>query len=154
ADGQTISYDYNKLDQLLTKKTSTESEGQVLYSYDADGRRVAMSDLTGQTRYAYNEEGELTGVRQGDGSLITYTYDHAGNKLTSTETVDGKESKTEFSYDAENRLLEMKSGDKTITYTYDKNGNRVSLGEGDVKLDYIYDTEGWHILFSPLPLYT
>lgn len=113
-----------------------------------------MSDLTGQTRYAYNEEGELTGVRQGDGSLITYTYDHAGNKLTSTETVDGKESKTEFSYDAENRLLEMKSGDKTITYTYDKNGNRVSLGEGDVKLDYIYDTEGWHILFSPLPLYT
>ncbi|WP_421448564.1 DNRLRE domain-containing protein [Streptococcus suis] len=280
ADGQTISYDYNKLDQLLTKKTSTESEGQVLYSYDADGRRVAMSDLTGQTRYAYNEEGELTGVRQGDGSLITYTYDdygnitkmvypdgsevaysydeldrltkvtdrdgkvttyaydkagdmtkiergdgttsaltydaahhvieivhcdkkgklissyayeyddgnyiaketitqdgetlvqtytydslgqivkmtvsskdgkelsqfsytydHAGNKLTSTETVDGKESKTEFSYDVENRLLEMKSGDKTLTYTYDKNGNRTSSGAGDAKLDYIYDTE-------------
>ncbi|MGQ7468609.1 RHS repeat-associated core domain-containing protein [Streptococcus suis] len=57
------------------------------------------------------------------------------------ETVDGKESKTEFSYDAENRLLEMKSGDKTITYTYDKNGNRVSSGAGDAKLDYIYDTE-------------
>ncbi|HEM5005044.1 TPA: hypothetical protein U1181_000421 [Streptococcus suis] len=71
----------------------------------------------------------------------TDTYDHAGNKLTSTETVDGKESKTEFSYDAENRLLEMKSGDKTITYTYDKNGNRISSGAGDAKLDYIYDTE-------------
>ena len=55
--------------------------------------------------------------------------------------MDGKESKTEFSYDAENRLLEMKSGDKTITYTYDKNGNRVSSGAGDAKLDYIYDTE-------------
>nr|WP_282183033.1 RHS repeat-associated core domain-containing protein [Streptococcus suis] len=74
-------------------------------------------------------------------STFSYTYDHAGNKLTSTETVDGKESKTEFSYDAENRLLEMKSGDKTITYTYDKNGNRVSTGAGDAKLDYIYDTE-------------
>ncbi|HFR3650747.1 TPA: RHS repeat-associated core domain-containing protein [Streptococcus suis] len=55
--------------------------------------------------------------------------------------MDGKESKTEFSYDAENRLLEMKSGDKTITYTYDKNGNRTSSGTGDAKLDYIYDTE-------------
>ncbi|NQP32800.1 RHS repeat protein [Streptococcus suis] len=63
--------------------------------------------------------------------------------------MDGKESKTEFSYDAENRLLEMKSGDKTITYTYDKNGNRTSSGAGDAKLDYIYDTEGLHILFSP-----
>ncbi|HEM5190978.1 TPA: RHS repeat protein, partial [Streptococcus suis] len=90
ADGQTISYDYNKLDQLLTKKTSTESEGQVLYSYDADGRRVAMSDLTGQTRYAYNEEGELTGVRQGDGSLITYTYDDYGN-ITKMVYPDGSE---------------------------------------------------------------
>ncbi|WP_032497708.1 hypothetical protein, partial [Streptococcus suis] len=55
--------------------------------------------------------------------------------------MDGKESKIEFNYDAENRLLEMKSGDKTITYTYDKNGNRVSSGAGDAKLDYIYDTE-------------
>ncbi|NJW42065.1 hypothetical protein, partial [Streptococcus suis] len=74
-------------------------------------------------------------------SQFSYTYDHAGNKLTSTETVDGKEIKTEFSYDAENRLLEMKSGDKTITYIYDKKGNRVSSGVGDAKLDYIYDTE-------------
>ncbi|HEM3488580.1 TPA: hypothetical protein U1B28_000153 [Streptococcus suis] len=55
--------------------------------------------------------------------------------------MDGKESKTEFSYDAENRLLEMKSGDKTITYIYDKNGNRTSSGTDDAKLDYIYDTE-------------
>ncbi|MCO8213951.1 RHS repeat-associated core domain-containing protein [Streptococcus suis] len=55
--------------------------------------------------------------------------------------MDGKESKTEFSYDAENRLLEMKSGDKTITYIYDKNGNRTSSGTDDAKLDYIYGTE-------------
>ncbi|MEG3243188.1 RHS repeat domain-containing protein, partial [Streptococcus suis] len=72
------------------------SEGQVLYSYDADGRRVAMSDLTGQTRYAYNEEGELTGVRQGDGSLITYTYDDYGN-ITKMVYPDGSE--VAYSYD-------------------------------------------------------
>ena len=29
-------------------------------------------------------------------SKLSYTYDLAGNKLTSTETVDGKESQTHF----------------------------------------------------------
>ncbi|MEI4698557.1 RHS repeat-associated core domain-containing protein, partial [Streptococcus suis] len=95
---------------------------------------------------AYDSLGQIVQmtVSSKDGkelSTFSYTYDHAGNKLTSTEAVDGKESKTEFIYDVENRLLEMKSGDKTITYTYDKNGNRTSSGAGDAKLDYIYDTE-------------
>ena len=56
-----------------------KQDGQVLYTYDADGRRVSMSDLTGTSQYATNEEGEITGVRQGDGSLIQYEYDAYGN---------------------------------------------------------------------------
>ncbi|HEM2759745.1 TPA: hypothetical protein U0600_002283, partial [Streptococcus suis] len=110
-------------------KETIMQDGETLvqtYTYDSLGQIVQMT------------------VSSKDGkelSQFSYTYDHAGNKLTSTETVDGKEIKTEFSYDAENRLLEMKSGDKTITYIYDKKGNRVSSGVGDAKLDYIYDTE-------------
>uniref|UniRef100_UPI0004A35CF4 RHS repeat-associated core domain-containing protein n=1 Tax=Streptococcus suis TaxID=1307 RepID=UPI0004A35CF4 len=117
------------LDQLLTKKTSTESEGQVLYSYDADGRRVAMSDLTGQTRYAYNEEGELTGVRQGDGSLITYTYDDYGN-ITRMVYPDGSE--VAYSYDKDNRLTKVTDRDgKVTTYAYDKAGDMTKIERGD-----------------------
>ncbi|BDD38991.1 DNRLRE domain-containing protein [Streptococcus ruminantium] len=129
ADGQTIRYDYNKLDQLLTKKTSVKSEGQVLYAYDADGRRVAMSDLTGQTRYAYNEEGELIGVRQGDGSLIAYTYDDYGN-VTKLTYPDGSE--VTYSYDALDRLTKVTNRDGNVTtYTYDKSGDMVKIERGD-----------------------
>ncbi|MDQ8767975.1 RHS repeat domain-containing protein, partial [Streptococcus ruminantium] len=53
----------------------------------------------------------------------------------------GKSTRTSYTYDANNRLLEMKTGDKTTTYQYDKNGNRTASGEGDAKLNYIYDTE-------------
>lgn len=281
ANGKTIEYDYNKLDQLLQVNYSEKSDGTVMYTYDAEGRRISMDDLTGQTNYEYNDEDEITGVRQGDGSLIkydyddfgnikkmtyadgsevkysydeldrltkvtdkdnkattyeyddagnmtkikrkdgttssltyrsddrveeiihrnkkgklissykyeydadnfvseemitqegktvvqkyeydslgqvthmtvsgknkknelasyAYSYDQAGNKLTSTETIDGKEQKTDFTYDDNNRLVSMKNADQTIKYDYDKNGNRVKQSGTDEVLDYIYDTE-------------
>ncbi|MBS4769970.1 DNRLRE domain-containing protein [Carnobacteriaceae bacterium zg-ZUI240] len=280
SDGKTITYDYNKLDQLLRVDYSEKQDGQVVYTYDADGRRVSMSDLTGKTQYAYNDEGELLGVRQGDGSLIEYRYDEfgniiqmiypdgsqvhytydeldrltsvtdttgkkttyhyneagdmfhisrgdgtqsyltydkahrvseikhldtshtlisryaytyddggyittetitqqgetivqrytydtlgqiikmtveevngttlatldydydlSGNKLSSVETVDGVEKRTQFKYDDNNRLISLESADGTIHYTYDANGNRISQSNGNEKIDYIYDTE-------------
>ncbi len=281
ANGKTISYDYNKLDQLLQVNYSEKADGTVMYTYDSEGRRISMNDLTRQTQYEYNDEDEITGVRQGDGSLIkytyddygnikkmtyadksevkysydeldrltkvtdkenqtttyeyddagnmtkikrkdgttstltyrldnrveeivhrnkkgkelasyryeynadtfiseevitqagktvvqtyeydslgqvvqmtvfdkkkkqelatyTYTYDQAGNKLTSTETIAGQEVKTEFTYDDNNRLLRMKNDQETITYEYDENGNRLKQSGTDETLDYIYDTE-------------
>lgn len=79
ANGKTISYDYNKLDQLLQVNYSEKADGTVMYTYDSEGRRISMNDLTRQTQYEYNDEDEITGVRQGDGSLIKYTYDDYGN---------------------------------------------------------------------------
>ncbi|HEM3527204.1 TPA: hypothetical protein U1B46_001863 [Streptococcus suis] len=152
-DGTTSALTYDAAHRV-TEIVHRDKKGKLIssyaYEYD-DGNYIAKETITqdGETlvqTYAYDSLGQIVQmtVSSKDGkelSTFSYTYDHAGNKLTSTETVDGKESKTEFSYDVENRLLEMKSGDKTITYTYDKNGNRVSSGAGDAKLDYIYYTE-------------
>nr|WP_269088191.1 RHS repeat-associated core domain-containing protein [Streptococcus suis] len=152
-DGTTSALTYDAAHHV-TEIVHRDKKGKLIssyaYEYD-DGNYIAKETITqdGETlvqTYTYDSLGQIVQmtVSNKDGkelSTFSYTYDHAGNKLTSTETVDGKESKTEFRYDVENRLLEMKSGDKTITYTYDKNGNRVSSGAGDAKLDYIYDTE-------------
>ncbi|MGZ7226964.1 hypothetical protein ACXWO0_10890, partial [Streptococcus pyogenes] len=46
-----------------------------------------------------------------------------------------------YPYDAHNRLTQVETGEKTITYQYDLNGNRIKSSENDESLDYIYDTE-------------
>ena len=129
SDGKTISYDYNKLDQLLKVEYSEKQEGQVLYTYDADGRRVSMSDLTGTSQYATNEEGEITGVRQGDGSLIQYEYDAYGN-ISKMIYPDG--STVSYTYDELDRLTSVTDvkGQKT-TYSYNQAGDLTEVNRGD-----------------------
>ncbi|MGT2754251.1 HNH/ENDO VII family nuclease [Streptococcus ovis] len=152
ADGKTITYDYNKLDQLLKVDYSKKEDGQVLYTYDADGRRVSMSDLTGTTTYETNAEGEITGVRQGDGSLIRYDYDDYGNiskmtypdsrtvsytydeldRLTSVTDVKGK--KTTYTYNDAGDMTEVKRADGTRSFlTYDKAHRVTELRHVDKK---------------------
>ena len=161
SDGKTISYDYNKLDQLLKVEYSEKQDGQVLYTYDADGRRVSMSDLTGTSQYATNEEGEITGVRQGDGSLIQYEYDAYGNiskmiypdgstvsytydeldRLTSVTDVKGQ--KTTYSYNPAGDLTEVDRGDGTKSFlTYDKAHRLTKLRHMD-KQDKLISSYGY-----------
>ena len=161
SDGKTISYDYNKLDQLLKVEYSEKQDGQVLYTYDADGRRVSMSDLTGTSQYATNEEGEITGVRQGDGSLIQYEYDAYGNiskmiypdgstvsytydeldRLTSVTDVKGQ--KTTYSYNTAGDLTEVNRGDGTKSFlTYDKAHRLTELRHMD-KQDKLISSYGY-----------
>ena len=161
SDGKTISYDYNKLDQLLKVEYSEKQDGQVLYTYDADGRRVSMSDLTGTSQYATNEEGEITGVRQGDGSLIQYEYDAYGNiskmiypdgstvsytydeldRLTSVTDVKGQ--KTSYSYNPAGDLTEVDRGDGTESFlTYDKGHRLTELRHMD-KQDKLISSYGY-----------
>ena len=90
-NGKAITYDYNKLDALLTTTYEEEAEGTVLYAYDQDGRRVSMEDLTRTTTYEYDKDGRITGVKQGDGSVILYNYDtYIYNKDSSYEQYSGQ----------------------------------------------------------------
>ena len=50
ADGTAVHYDYDKLDQLVSKKYDEQTVA--LYGYDADGNRVSMEDVAGTSSYA------------------------------------------------------------------------------------------------------
>ena len=141
ADGNSIRYDYNKLDELLKKEYSEKADGQVLYAYDPDGRRVSMEDLTGTTSYEYDETGRITGLQQGDGSVIRYSYDSFGN-LESLIYPDG--SAVSYEYDALDRLVQVtdREGKKT-RYTYDKAGNMVKVNRANgTSAKVSYDSAG------------
>lgn len=88
-----------------------------------------MSDLTGKTDYTYNDAGEITGVRQGDGSIIKYAYDNYGN-IKQLTYPDG--SKVTYQYDALDQLTAVIDKDKhQTTYTYDDAGNMTEIKRAD-----------------------
>ena len=120
-----------------------------------------MNDLTGTSQYATNEEGEITGVRQGDGSLIQYEYDAYGNiskmiypdgstvsytydeldRLTSVTDVKGQ--KTTYSYNTAGDLTEVNRGDGTKSFlTYDKAHRLTELRHMD-KQDKLISSYGY-----------
>ena len=54
---------------------------------------------------------------------MDYTYDPVGNRLT---LVDSAEGETDYTYDANDRLLTATLGGVVTKYTYDNNGNTLS----------------------------
>ena len=136
-NGNTIQYDYNKLDALLQTDYSEEADGQVLYTYDEEGKRLSMSDLTGTSTYQYDADGRITGVQQGDGSVILYNYDSYGN-LAKLIYPDGSE--VQYEYDALDRLIKVTDREgKETGYTYDVAGNMTEVlraNQTSAKLTY------------------
>ena len=53
-----------------------------------------------------------------------------------------------YTYDAQNQLLEARSGGKTYTYTYDAAGNIQTASDGTTTHNYTYDTGVWKDLLK------
>ena len=145
-----IKYDYDALNDLVEKSyynsTGKESEEAVIYGYNANGERVSMMDLTGDSTYEYDALGRITKVTNGAGKTVTYKYDGAdnlielgypdgtsvlytydlNNNITSVTEPDG--DCTTYTYDALNRVTATIRPDRTATYmTYDEESNLTVL---------------------------
>lgn len=126
-NGNEIKYAYDELDQLT-------SEGNESYQYDTNGNRIIEND----TKWTVNELDELQSTND-----IQCTYDLNGN-LISKQTP--KDTLT-FSYDPLDRLIRVKSGDKTVKMLYDPIGRRLSkITENQMDStneieNYLYDGE-------------
>ena len=96
-----------------------------------------MSDLTGTSTYQYDADGRITGVQQGDGSVILYNYDSYGN-LAKLIYPDGSE--VQYEYDALDRLIKVTDREgKETGYTYDVAGNMTEVlraNQTSAKLTY------------------
>ena len=135
------------------------------YTLDADGNRTrvvgtpAAQSITCTTRSAASQ---ITDAVAGNRAM-DYTYDPVGNRLSLSDSGEGL---TQYTYDANDRLLtETLAGDVT-GYTYDNNGNMLSKirnttdrvfynwncenqliaadtdGDGTADVTYKYDADG------------
>ena len=118
-------------DILASTRTSTSAAGRVVSAaYDPATLLTASVSVPGlfPTRYAYDAQGRLTSIAQGDASTsraASYAYDAKDNLAAVTDPT-GKT--TSFDYDAIGRRTAIHRPDGTnIAFTYDANGNMTVL---------------------------
>lgn len=115
--GAVSSFTYNRSHGLLDY---TDPQGLVTarYTYDADGRLVAVTDATGKAiEMLHDLAANKEVVKDRNGNTTTYTYDSAGNV---TEIIDALKHKTTMKYDAlGNETFVTNALDKTTIKAFD-----------------------------------
>jgi RHS repeat-associated protein len=124
AIGRQTSYSYDAANQPTGIAYSDTSTHNVGYSYDRDGRRIAMVDGTGTTTYTYDQIGRLAQSMNGAGASVGYGYDLRGNMTSLTYPGGTAVTRT---FDAGGRLTSVADwlGHRT-TFGYDGNSNLTS----------------------------
>ncbi len=141
-NGTQTLYTYNSLNRLtylVNQRSDTSVISSYQYTLGATGNRLAIQEYSGRTiDYIYDPLYRLTRESVTDfvngNSLVEYSYDTVGNRLS--KTIDGLVT-INYTYDDNDRLI---TEDATI-YTYDASGNTLSKNDGGLT-NYSYDYEG------------
>lgn len=137
-----VNYTYNNLNN---RSVRTDTQGSASYTYDAISRLTVNS--LGEN-YSYDAVGNrLTGPLATDTmtydagneqlniNSILFTYDLNGNRNQKTDSG----TVTTYTYDDENRLIQVTVGTDVFTYAYDPFGRRISKTINGVTTSYVYD---------------
>jgi RHS repeat-associated protein len=127
----TTNYTYDNLSQLLSvlHQVGGNTIDGATYTLDAAGNRTAKTDQLAHvtTNYGYDAIYELLSAAQGGTSTESYTYDAAGNRLSSLGVPS-------YNYNLSNELTSSSNG----SFGYDNDGNTLSDATGRT---YIWDFE-------------
>ncbi len=124
-------YNYDDLDRL----TSADNPNLLdeVYTYDPVGNRLTDNNKPGT--WGYNKNNQLTGI----GTSTTFTYDANGSVTSKSDAGVA----TDYVYNSDNRLSEVKQGATTIaTYNYDPFGRRISKNVAGTLTYFMYADEG------------
>jgi RHS repeat-associated protein len=116
--------------QSVRRRTAGASLPQFTYTYDKNGNPTSITDINGGSSYQFNELNRLTAATHPALNPESYTYDGAGNRLTSA-------SGSNYTYDAAGRLIAVQG----VTYVYDANGNLIARSGSSGATTYTYDFE-------------
>ena len=166
-NSKSVQYLYDPLGKLL--KLTYPDNSEIYYSYDHSGRLNEIKDVSGTTKYEYNERlnalkkkilpngtstefiynaaRRISNVihKNKEGELIEeygYEYDSNGNREKIEKITSSEQSNSSYVYDKLNRVKKVKySNDFFELYTYDELGNRISKTTPNGIVKYEYDEE-------------
>jgi RHS repeat-associated protein len=130
-------YEYDATGQLtraIFNSTNPQIPNQeLLYVYDAAGNRIRTFINSTTAEYTTNKMDQYTEVGN-----ATYQYDEDGNiKLK----IEGSQSST-YTFDEENRLVQVATPEGTWNYEYDAFGNRIATTYNGQRIEYLLDPMG------------
>ncbi|GER79657.1 MAG: RHS repeat-associated core domain-containing protein [Anaerolineales bacterium] len=146
--GETSVYDYDALDRLTSWQLNQDTPET--YAYDDDtGNLIEKNDLALDYPDASGSQAThphaVTSAAINDVIVNTYGYDQNGNQTTREIGPDT----FELTYDAENRLVEVKKNVTTIAeFTFDGDGARVMSVIGGETIRFVggyYERKGSEI---------
>ncbi len=130
-------------DQTPPADPSNPGDNPVItFAYDRNGNCIKETKANGQeVNYKYNGRNwvdEQSQILDGQTYTTRYVYDGMGNQR---HIYDNKGNKTEYRYDALNRLaLEIYPEGNTVEYEYDNRGNKHIIRDGKHNAtEYIYN---------------
>ena len=163
-----VSHTYDAAGKLGLLSTTTDANGRVLtYSYTNRNQLYTVSEAAGTAMYAYDANGNQTGLSNPNGTVVADVYDTA-NRLTSlTNKTSGGTTLSSFGYgyNSDNRrtsvteangdvvsygydgMLHLSSESRTgangytALYVVDGVSNRTSSTVGGVTTTYAYDAD-------------
>ena len=145
-NGKTTTFTYDLMRRLLTKVPDASlNQPTISFTYKPSGQRATMNDVSGTTVYNYDVRNRLESKQTPFGTL-SYTYDDAGNLLT-TRSSNANGVSVDYSYDDLNRLSTVKDNRLVAlnggitSYGYDPVGNLESyLYPNGVTTSYHYNS--------------
>ena len=132
--GITVTSGYDADNRL----TSTSFPGgSIAQTYDALGRRIAMTDPLGTTTFSYDAASKVTAVAAPQG-IVAYAYDAAGRRASMT--VPGSRT-VGYGYDAGNQLTSLTDWlGQASSFIYGADGMLTGMSRpGGLQTSYGYD---------------
>ncbi len=114
-NGRRVEYGYNELDLRVTEDWIEDGQivNTVVTSYDAAGNETRLVDAHSAFAFTYDSRNRVATV-DNDGTpgaphvVLTYTRDAAGNRTSTTESIDGAAgATTNYTYDGLNRITQI-----------------------------------------------
>jgi RHS repeat-associated protein len=115
-NGRKLRYSYDALNRQTAEQwldANNQSIDTIATSYDVVGNITASGDVNSQYAYRYDAVDRVTAVdNQGTsgvpGVLLNYGYDAAGNRISTTDTINNQLTGTlNYTYDTLNRLTKL-----------------------------------------------
>ncbi|VAW47644.1 Rhs family protein, partial [hydrothermal vent metagenome] len=128
-----LNYTYDNLYRLTTATDPLPAQPDETFSYDPVGNRLQDNSQTNNATYD-------AGNRLLENDTHRFTYDNNGNMTQKVNKVTN--DVTDYTYNVENQLVEIKINTVTIgQYFYDGQGRRIAKSASGVVKTYVYDQE-------------